>query len=59
MEGDIVTFLRSLFTVLVVVCFVAVWVWAWSDRRKEAFREAAHLPFSEEDPAAQRKEGPR
>lgn len=46
---DLIT-LRSLFTVLVFVAFIAVWVWAWSSRRKQAFEEAAQLPFREEIP---------
>ena len=44
---DLVT-LRSLFTVLVFVTFIGVWVWAWSSKRKQAFDEAANLPFAED-----------
>ena len=50
------TFLRSLFTVLVFVTFIGVWIWAWSDKRKQAFDEAANLPFVEPELPAQEKE---
>jgi len=48
---DIVT-VRSIFTVLVVLAFLGVWVWAWSSRRKEDFEEAARLPLDDDPPAA-------
>ncbi len=41
--------IRSLFTVLVFAAFVGVWIWAWSDKRKQAFEEAANLPFADDD----------
>ena len=41
-------FLRSLFTVLVFVTFIGVWIWAWSSKRKQAFDEAANLPFADD-----------
>lgn len=44
---DLVT-LRSIFTVLVFVTFIGVWIWAWSSKRKQAFDEAANLPFVED-----------
>ncbi len=49
-------FLRSLFTVLVFVTFIGVWIWAWSSKRKQAFDEAANLPFLEPDVPVQKKE---
>lgn len=50
---DLIT-LRSIFTVLVFVAFIGVWIWAWSDKRKQAFDEAAQLPFAEDDMTAYR-----
>ncbi len=44
---DIVT-LRSIFTVLVFATFIGIWIWAWSGKRKQAFDEAANLPFVED-----------
>ncbi len=40
--------LRSLLTVLLLVVFVGIVVWAWSRRNRAAFDEAARLPFQEE-----------
>ena len=48
---DIVT-LRSIFTVLVFAAFIGVWIWAWSGKRKQAFDEAANLPFVEDGNSA-------
>ena len=40
------TDLRSLMTVLSFVAFLAVFVWAWTARRRPAFDDAAQLPFA-------------
>ncbi len=49
-------FLRSLFTVLVFVTFIGIWIWAWSSKRKSSFDEAARLPFVEPEAPVQEKE---
>lgn len=41
--------IRSLFTVLMFVTFIGIWIWAWSSKRKADFDEAANLPFVEEE----------
>ncbi|MEO1766046.1 cbb3-type cytochrome oxidase subunit 3 [Thiobacter aerophilum] len=41
--------LRSLMTVVSLLTFVGIVLWAWSSRRKAAFDEAARLVFDEED----------
>jgi cytochrome c oxidase cbb3-type subunit 4 len=35
-------------TLIAFVAFIGVCVWAWSDRRKAQFDEAAQLPFADE-----------
>lgn len=40
---------RSFITVLSLVTFVGIVFWAYGSRRKQAFDEAALLPFSEEE----------
>jgi cytochrome c oxidase cbb3-type subunit 4 len=45
--------LRSLMTVLSLLTFVGIVLWAYSSRRKQAFDEAAHLVFDEEDEGMQ------
>ena len=41
--------LRGLATVIVMVTFLAICVWAFSSKRKKAFDEAANLPFADDD----------
>ena len=43
--------LRSLITVLTFAMFVGIVSWTYSGRRKQAFEEAALLPFSDDEPA--------
>ncbi|HMM53790.1 MAG TPA: cbb3-type cytochrome c oxidase subunit 3 [Candidatus Desulfobacillus sp.] len=52
--------LRSIVTVLSFVTFVGIVLWAWSGRRRQAFDEAANLPFNEEelpDEGGRRRDG--
>lgn len=41
--------LRSAVTVLSMLVFLGIVAWAWSQRNKISFEEAAQLPFIEED----------
>ncbi len=45
--------IRSLFTVLMFVSFIGIWIWAWSSKRKADFDEAANLPFSDDEKESQ------
>lgn len=38
---------RSLVTVLSLLVFLCIVLWAWSARRRAAFDEAARLPFAD------------
>lgn len=40
---------RSWHTVIMLVMFVGIIVWAYSKGRKHSFDEAANLPFAEND----------
>ena len=44
--------LRSIITVLVVVMFAGIVVWAYSSKRKDSFDEAARLALNDDDVAA-------
>ena len=46
--------LRGLGTVLVVVAFTCVCLWAYSSKRKASFDEAANLPFADQTAAEKR-----
>ena len=41
--------LRGVFTLLALIAFVGVWIWAWSSKRKSSFDEAANLPFADDN----------
>jgi len=51
---DLVNELRTAVTVLAFVAFIGIVLWAYSSRRKEAFDEAARLPFTEDENMAQK-----
>ena len=38
----------SVWTVVVLILFIGIVLWAWSGRNKERFDAAARLPFDEE-----------
>ena len=40
--------LRSIVTVVSLLTFVGIVVWAWSKRNQANFEEAAQLPFKED-----------
>ncbi len=41
--------LRSIITVVAFAVFIAIVLWAYSERSKAAFDEAARLPFDEDE----------
>lgn len=41
--------LRGLSTVLLMVAFIGLVMWAYSRKRQQAFDEAANLPFADDD----------
>lgn len=45
-----IDFLRSLYTVLALVTFVVIALWAWSGRNRQTFEEAARLPLADDSP---------
>lgn len=45
--------LLSIWTVVVLVVFLGIVIWAWSDRNKASFEEAARIPLNDEqDPVS-------
>lgn len=41
--------LRGLSTVLLMMAFIGLVIWAYSRKRQQAFDEAANLPFADDD----------
>lgn len=50
---EIYSVLGSVFTVISFFVFIAIVLWAYSGRRKQAFEEAANEPFALRDDAPQ------
>jgi cbb3-type cytochrome oxidase subunit 3 len=42
-----ISFLQSFWTIVVMVTFLGIVVWAYSGKRKADFDEAARLPFDD------------
>ena len=42
------TLIQSLWTILVMVAFIGIVIWAWSGKRKQRFEDAANIPFNED-----------
>lgn len=43
-----ITLIQSLWTIVVMVTFLGIVLWAYSDKRKASFDEAARLPLEDE-----------
>ena len=41
---------HSIWTVMMLVLFIGIILWAWSGKRKDDFREAANLPLEDDEP---------
>ena len=41
--------LRGLSTLFLMISFIGVCVWAYSNKRKKTFDEAAQLPFADDE----------
>lgn len=50
---------HSWYTVLLLVIFVAIVIWAYSSKRKKRFDEAANLPFADEQPKSSKTDTQR
>ena len=44
-------FMRGIFTIIMLVLFLAVCFWAWSNKRKDCFDEAARMPLESDFPS--------
>ncbi|MCK5382733.1 MAG: cbb3-type cytochrome c oxidase subunit 3 [Gammaproteobacteria bacterium] len=46
--------IQSVWTLVVLVLFVGIVIWAWSSKRKQEFDEAANIPFHEDDTSVEK-----
>jgi cytochrome c oxidase cbb3-type subunit 4 len=49
MDGALI---HSIWTVLLLIVFIAIVAWAWSKKRKSVFDEAARMPLDDDDEVA-------
>jgi cytochrome c oxidase cbb3-type subunit 4 len=56
---EVVSDARSIITVISMLTFIGIVLWAYSARRKNDFNEAAMLPFNEEDDLNKTTQEPR
>ncbi|NIP18206.1 MAG: CcoQ/FixQ family Cbb3-type cytochrome c oxidase assembly chaperone [Xanthomonadales bacterium] len=40
---------QGIMLIAMMVAFIGLWAWAWSHKRKAAFREASLLPLEEDN----------
>ncbi len=43
---------RGLITLVLLLLFIALVAWAWSDRRKKTFEAMARMALDDDDPAS-------
>ena len=56
---DLVSDLRSVVTIVSMMTFIGIVLWAYSARRKNDFDEAARLPFADENEINNKEQEPR
>jgi cytochrome c oxidase cbb3-type subunit 4 len=44
--------IQSVWTVVALVLFVGIVIWAWSGKREQRFSDAARIPFNEDAPTS-------
>ncbi|MDH3527729.1 MAG: cbb3-type cytochrome c oxidase subunit 3 [Gammaproteobacteria bacterium] len=47
--------IQSVWTIVVLVLFVGIVLWAYSGKRRQHFEEASRIPFTEDTPAPTEK----
>lgn len=47
--GESVNFVRSILTIVGLVCFLGIVFWAYSKGSKSRFEDAANLPFADDE----------
>lgn len=45
--------IQAIWTIVVMVIFIGITLWAWSSKRKDKFNEAARIPMDDDEPVRQ------
>lgn len=40
--------ISGIFTAILLLAFVGIWIWAWSKQRKDDFAKSARLPLEDD-----------
>ena len=56
---DLVSDMRSVVTIVSMLTFIGIVLWAYSARRKNDFDEAARLPFADDNELNNKEREPR
>ena len=46
---------HSVYTVVLMGLFIGIWIWAWSHKRNDDFKEASRLPLIDDDAGIEQK----
>jgi cytochrome c oxidase cbb3-type subunit 4 len=49
---EIIAWVQSIWTIVVMIIFLSVVIWAYSSKREAEFDEAARLPLDDDDSVA-------
>lgn len=49
---EVIAWVQSIWTIVVMIIFLSVVIWAYSSKRKAEFDEAARLPLDDDDSVA-------
>ncbi|MFT5506559.1 MAG: cytochrome c oxidase cbb3-type subunit 4 [Gammaproteobacteria bacterium] len=49
--------IQSIWSIVILVTFIGIIVWAYSDTQKERFKEAENFPFDDEPATPQKSAG--
>ena len=42
--------IQAVWTIIVMVIFISIFLWAWSKRNKKSFDSASRIPMNDDDP---------
>jgi cytochrome c oxidase cbb3-type subunit 4 len=47
--ASFISIFQSIWTIVVMVIFLGIIVWAWSSKNQKSFDKAANIPFEQDD----------
>jgi cytochrome c oxidase cbb3-type subunit 4 len=56
MNMDII---RAAALIMLMIGFIGLWIWAWSNKRKPEFDQASRMPLEDDTPGVTTNNGPK